>query len=180
MSTFDVSASLLNSALLQRSSNVDDEEWESGIKKGRGPKQKCRRFRRFPPRKYQRSPDRAQSWMRRRRIGAKSVSMPSEICDLFSEGERSALNIIANVVREHGRCEWPLDKIAAIAGVCRCTVQNAVTKAKDACLIRVQLRPVPGPPKYHPHCIEDLEFVVAESGKFFSFGNRVQNVAPHG
>ena len=67
--------------------------------------------------------------------------MPQEICDLFTEGQRAALNIIANVVREYGECDWPIDKVAAIAGVCRRTVQYAIHTARNAGLLTVQQRP---------------------------------------
>lgn len=143
MSTFAISPSLLNSSLVKRNTTQEDMQYLTGEKKGKGPSQKRPPLKRFN-RKYQKSPDRAVSWMRRRRLGSKSISMPAEICDLFTEGERASLNIIANVVKERGACDWPLDKIAAIAGVCRRTVQNAIAKAREAELLSVQLRPIPG------------------------------------
>ncbi len=143
MSTFAISSSLLNSALVKRQTTTEDVQYLTGEKTGKGPTKKRSPLKRFY-RKYQKSPDRAASWMRRRRLGSKSIAMPSEICDLFTEGERASLNIIANVIREHGTCEWPLDKIAAIAGVCRRTVQNAIVAAREAGLLSIQLRPVRG------------------------------------
>lgn len=143
MSTFAISDSLLNSSLVKRQTRHEDIQYLNGEKTGRGPTKKCHQNRRFS-RRYQKSPDKAASWIRRRRLGSKSIAIPSEFCELFTEGERASLNIIANVIKEHGICDWPLDKIAAIAGVCRRTVQNAIAAARDAGLFNVQLRPVPG------------------------------------
>ena len=143
MSTFAISPSLLNSSLVKRQTTYEDVQYLTGQKTGRGPTKKRCQTKRFT-RRYQKSPDKAASWMRRRRLGSKSIAMPNEICELFTEGERASLNIIANVIREHGACDWPLDKIAAIAGVCRRTVQNAIASARDAGLLNVQLRPVRG------------------------------------
>lgn len=143
MKRFTTSSSLLNSPLVRRASTEDDQKWLTGERSGSGPTLKRSKSKRFV-RKYQSSPDRAASWMRKRRLGAKSITLPGDICDLFSEAERAAINIIANVVKENVFCDWPIDKIAAIAGVCRRTVQNAVAKARSAKLITVQLRPVNG------------------------------------
>jgi len=143
MSQFKASESLLNSKIFARSENTEDREWMSGERTSRAAKQKTR-YRTLFMRKYQKSPDKKKSWLRRRRLGSKSIALPSEICDLFTEGERAALNIIANVIKEKGICNWPIDKIAAIAGVCRRTVQNAMKAAQEVGLLNVQQRPVRG------------------------------------
>ena len=144
MSGFVASESLLNSNLMRRSQQLIDKEWENGTRKGKRAIKRVYSTRIFKQRKYQTSPDRSQSWKRKRRIGARSISMPHQICELFTEGERASLNIVANVIKENGICNWPLDKIAAIAGVCRRTVQNALSMAKETGLLTVQLRPVKG------------------------------------
>lgn len=144
MNTFAISSSLLNSKLVNRAGTTEDHNWEIGLKKGKASSNQYPVIKNRFSRKYQRSPDRNRSWQRKRRIGSKSISMPPEISELFTEGERAALNILANVVKENSICEWPIDKIAAIAGVCRRTVQNAISSAKAAGLITVQIRPVRG------------------------------------
>ena len=143
MSTFAISSSLINSPLVKRATTHEDKQYLTGEKTGKGPTKKHPPLRHFN-RKYQKSPDREVSWKRRRKLASKSIALPTEICDLFTEGERATLNIIANVVKENKTCDWSLDKIAAIAGVCRRTVQNAISKARDAGLVSVQLRPVRG------------------------------------
>ncbi len=54
------------------------------------------------------------------------------------------LCIVAGEVKRHGVCDWPLDKIAAHAGVSRTTSQNAIRKAHQHGHIAVQARPVRG------------------------------------
>jgi len=48
----------------------------------------------------------------------------------FTEGERAVLCVVGTEVKRHGICDWPIDKIAAIAGVGRTTVQNALHTAR--------------------------------------------------
>jgi hypothetical protein len=70
--------------------------------------------------------------------------LPPRIRALFTEGERAVMMVIAACVKAAGACEWPLDKIAAIAGVCRSTAQTAVRKASSAGVLSSRLRPVAG------------------------------------
>jgi hypothetical protein len=94
------------------------------------------RVTKFFPRKPQRSPDRESSRGRRRVLGGSSV-LPPELRHLFSEGERAVLCVIASEVKRQGWCDWPIDKIAALAGVCRTMVQNTLRKAKSRGAITV-------------------------------------------
>ena len=91
--------------------------------------------RRKPPR----APDRARSIERRRRQAA-SGAMPPAIASRFTTGEAAALAVIAREVQRAGRCELYLDKIAAIAGVCRSTAQNALREARRLGLVTVTER----------------------------------------
>jgi hypothetical protein len=70
--------------------------------------------------------------------------MPTSMRGAYTEGEQAALTITAMEVKEHGHCDWPIDKIAATAGVCRTTVQNAVRKAVQLGHISKEERPVKG------------------------------------
>ncbi|WP_210421560.1 hypothetical protein [Sinorhizobium fredii] len=54
------------------------------------------------------------------------------------------MTVIVNDVKAQGECDRPLDSIAAIAGVCRTTVQNALRAAKRNNHVRVYYRPRPG------------------------------------
>ena len=74
------------------------------------------------------SPDRAASLARRRRLAA-SGALPPQLAAAFTQGEVAALAVIAREVQRRDGCELPLDAIAALAGVSRTTVQNAVRAA---------------------------------------------------
>ena len=55
-------------------------------------------------------------------------------------GELAVLSIIAAEVKRGGRCMLPVDAIAAMAGVCRSTVQNAQRQARRLGLLTVTER----------------------------------------
>lgn len=93
----------------------------------------------FPARRVQRSPDRQRSIERRRRL-AMSGPMPPSLACQFTVGELAALRIVADEARQHGGCRLHIDAIAARAGVCRSTVQNALRAARRLGLITVQER----------------------------------------
>jgi hypothetical protein len=98
---------------------------------------------RFTPRQRPRSPDRQASRDRRRRLGGSSA-LPDTLRHHYTEGQRSVLCIIAGEVKHHGVCDLPIDKIAALAGVCRTTVQTTLHEARRLNHIRITERPVPG------------------------------------
>lgn len=93
----------------------------------------------FPPRRLQRSPDRARSIERRRTLAA-SGPMPPALACRFTTGELAVLRIVADAVRDNGQCVLPVDAIAARAGVCRTTAQNAIREAARQGLLVVQER----------------------------------------
>jgi hypothetical protein len=99
--------------------------------------------RRFAPRPRQRSPDREAS-RHRRRVLARDGHIPPDVRAHYTEGECAVLTIIAGEVKRQGVCDWPIDKIAAVAGVGRTTVQNAKRAAAQLHHISVQRRPVRG------------------------------------
>lgn len=101
------------------------------------------RISRFTPRHRPRSPDRKASRDRRRTLGSSS-SMPPELRALFTEGQRAVLAIVCGEVKHHGTCDLPNDKMAALAGVCRTTVQTTIHEARRLGLIHVTERPRPG------------------------------------
>jgi len=63
------------------------------------------------------------------------------------------LCILAGEVRHHGVCDLPIDKIAALAGVCRATVQTTLHEARRLRHITITERPVAGR-KHLPNLIE--------------------------
>lgn len=99
--------------------------------------------RRFPRRRRVRSPDRQASVERRRRLGGSS-SMPDTLRHHYTEGERAVLCIVAGEVKHHGLCDLPIDKIGALAGVHRTTVQNALRRAVQLGHVSKEARPIPG------------------------------------
>jgi len=98
---------------------------------------------RFTPRQRQRSSDRRASRDRRRMLGGSSV-LPAGLRCCYTEGQRAVLCIIAGEVKRHGICDLPIDKIAALAGVCRTSVQTTLHEARRLSHIRIIERPQPG------------------------------------
>jgi len=111
-----------------------------------------RRASRFTPRQRPRSPDRQASRDRRRRLGGSSA-LPDTLRHHYTEGQRAVLCIIAGEAKRQGVCDLPIDKIAALAGVCRTTVQTTLHEARRLGHIRITERPVPGR-KHLPNLIE--------------------------
>lgn len=94
-------------------------------------------------RQWQRSPDRAAS-MRRKRTYGGCGGLPPTVRHCYTMGEGAALAVIASEVKLHGACDWPIDRIAASAGVSRTTVQNALRVARLHKHVEVQSRPRKG------------------------------------
>jgi hypothetical protein len=107
---------------------------------------------RFTPRQRQRSPDRKASRDRRRMLGGSGV-LPDNLRHHYTEGQRSVLCIIAGEVKRCGVCDLPIDKIAALAGVCRTTVQTTLHEARRLGHIKITERPRP-PLKNLPNLVE--------------------------
>lgn len=86
-----------------------------------------------------RSPDRTRSIRRRRGLAA-SGAVPGTIAAHFTTGEIAALTVIARQCQRSRSCDWFMDRIAAVAGVSRTTVRNALRQAQALGLISVQER----------------------------------------
>ena len=98
---------------------------------------------RFAPRQRQRSPDRKASRDRRRMLGGSS-GMPDNLRHHYTEGQRAVLCVVALEVKRHGVCDWPIDRIAAVAGVGRTTVQTTMHLARQLGHITIVERPIRG------------------------------------
>ena len=107
---------------------------------------------RFTPRQCPRSPDRKASRDRRRMLGGSSA-LPDNLRLPYTEGQRSVLCIVAGEVKRQGICDFPIDKITALAGVCRTTVQTTMHEARRLGHIKITERPHPGR-KSLPNIIE--------------------------
>jgi hypothetical protein len=90
-------------------------------------------------RRPQRSPDKAASIERRRRLAASGPIPPTLACR-FTTCELAALKVVAEEVAKHGVCSLHLDAIAAIGGTCRTVVQNALRVARALGLVTVSER----------------------------------------
>ncbi len=101
------------------------------------------RISRFMPRQRQRSPDRKASRDRRRMLGGSSA-LPDNLRQYYTEGQRAVLCIVAGEIKRHGVCDLPIDRIAALAGVCRTTVQTVMHEARRLHHIKITERPVLG------------------------------------
>ena len=66
--------------------------------------------------------------------------MPPTIACRFTAGELSALSVVAAQVAKHGRCDLALDHIAALAGVGRTTVRNALGEARRLGFLTIEVR----------------------------------------
>jgi hypothetical protein len=95
---------------------------------------------RFTPRQRQRSPDRKASRDRRRMLGG-SGGMPDNLRQHYTEGQRAVLCIVAFEVKRCGVCDFPIEKIAALAGVGRTTVQTTMHEARRLGHITIVERP---------------------------------------
>ena len=99
-----------------------------------------RLWSRFTARQRQGSPDRKASRDRRRMLGGSSA-LPDNLRHYYTEGQRAVLCIVAGEVKHHGICDLPIDKIAALAGVSRTSVQTAMHEARRLGHIKVTERP---------------------------------------
>lgn len=125
---------------------------------------------RRPPR----SPDRQRSIERRRGLAA-SGAVPSRIACHFTLAEVAVLTVIARQVRWRGQCDLHLDRIAALAGVSRTSVQNALRQARRLGLITVQER------RYRGQRSDTNLIKVVSAGwmAWITRGGRVQNPEHH-
>lgn len=129
----------------------------------------------FPLRRPQRSPDRARSIARRRRLAASGPMPPALACH-FTTAELSVLKIVADEVAAHGTCTRTIAEIAARAGVSRTSVLNALREAQTLGLVTVEERRREGQ-RNLPNVVR---VVSAEWRTWLERGGRVQKNAPHG
>lgn len=97
------------------------------------------RIRTIPLPRECRSPDRQKSVRRRRQL-ASSGAVPGTIATHFTTSELAVLTVIARQCQSRKACTWFMDRIAAVAGVSRTTVRNALRQARALGLIDVTER----------------------------------------
>lgn len=120
------------------------------------------------------SPDRQASIHRRRSLAASGM-VPARIAAGFTVGEVAVLTAVAVEVMRGGRCELAIDHLAALAGVGRTTVQNALRLAQRQGLITVSERRRLGRPS-----LPNVVTVVSQEWvSWISRRARVQKAEPH-
>jgi hypothetical protein len=83
---------------------------------------------------------RSPASMERRRSWAACGAMPPQLAARFTLGEVAVLAVVAAEVRTKGSCSLTIGHIAALAGVCRKTVKNALREAEALGFVRVEER----------------------------------------
>ena len=107
---------------------------------GRASSQWARMASRLKTRVKRGKDDRAASRARRRVLGGSSA-LPDTMRGAYSEAKRSVLCVVAGEVKRRGVCDLCLDKIAAIAGVCRTTARDALHEARRLGHVAIAERP---------------------------------------
>jgi hypothetical protein len=92
------------------------------------------------PRSRAGSRPRTDASMARRRRWAASGRLPPGLAARFTLAEQAVLAVVAVEVAKRGDCRLALDHVAALAGVSRATVRNAVRQAKTLGLVTVEER----------------------------------------
>jgi hypothetical protein len=87
------------------------------------------------PRRVGSRPRSSESMVRRRRWAACGM-MPPQVASHFTLAEAAVLAVVAAEVSKRGRCTLTIGHIAALAGVCKTTVRNAVRQAAALGLLR--------------------------------------------
>lgn len=90
----------------------------------------------IPARRLVGSRPRSPESMERRRRWVAAGLMPPPIASRFTMGESAVLAVIAAEVSKRGHCMLTIGHIAAVAGVCKTTVRNAVRQAAALGLLR--------------------------------------------
>jgi len=78
--------------------------------------------------------------MERRRRWAACGLLPPALAARFTPAETAVLAVVAAEALRHGRCTLVLEHIAALAGVCRKTVKNALREAHRHGLLGIEER----------------------------------------
>ncbi|WP_407529594.1 transcriptional regulator [Methylobacterium oryzisoli] len=92
------------------------------------------------PRKPVGSRPRSDASLERRRRWAASGRLPPQLAARFTLAEAAVLAVVASEVARRGDCRLTIEHIAALAGVSRSTVKNAVRQARLLGLVTVEER----------------------------------------
>ena len=87
---------------------------------------------------------RTDASMERRRRWAASGRLPPAIAARFTLAEQAVLALVAAEVARRKDCRLSIENMAAVAGVCRSTVKNAIREARKIGLLTVEERHITG------------------------------------
>jgi hypothetical protein len=82
--------------------------------------------------------------MERRRRWAASGRLPPGLAARFTLAEQAVLALVAAEVARRKDCRLSIENMAAVAGVCRSTVKNAIREARQLGLLTVEERQITG------------------------------------
>jgi hypothetical protein len=87
---------------------------------------------------------RTDASMERRRRWAASGRLPPAIAARFTLAEQAVLALVAAETARRKDCRLSIENMAAVAGVCRSTVKNAIREARQLGLLTVEERQITG------------------------------------
>ncbi|MCJ2092992.1 helix-turn-helix domain-containing protein [Methylobacterium sp. J-072] len=96
------------------------------------------------PRRAVGSRPRTDASMERRRRWAASGRLPPGLATRFTLAEQAVLALVAAEVVRRKDCRLSIENMAAVAGVCRSTVKNAIREAARLGLLTVEERQITG------------------------------------
>jgi hypothetical protein len=96
------------------------------------------------PRRAVGSRPRTDASMERRRRWAASGRLPPSLAARFTLAEQAVLALIAAETTRRKDCRLAIENLAAVAGVCRSTVKNAIREACRLGLLTVEERAITG------------------------------------
>jgi len=96
------------------------------------------------PRRTVGSRPRTDVSMERRRRWAASGRLPPGLAARFTLAEQAVLALVAAETARRKDCRLSIENMAAVAGVCRSTVKNAIREARQLGLLTVEERQITG------------------------------------
>ena len=87
---------------------------------------------------------RTDASMERRRHWAASGRLPPGLAVRFTLAEQAVLSLVAAETARRKDCRLSIENMAAVAGVCRSTVKNAIREARQLGLLTVEERQITG------------------------------------
>jgi hypothetical protein len=96
------------------------------------------------PRRAVGSRSRTDASLERRRRWAASGRLPPALAARFTLAEQAVLALVAAETVRRKDCRLSIENMAAVAGVCRSTVKNAIREARQLGLLTVEERQITG------------------------------------